>query len=123
MAGGIRPVDNDAIHTVREQMQSPEMMKLLADMMKHMSPEEIAKMGQQMGFNFTPKQAEQAKAAMDKLGPEKMHMLMSWAGKLSALFERGRLYMRMLLQQPLLILALVMLLLAVIMHRLGWIGS
>lgn len=108
---------------MRKQMKDPAMKKVMTEMMKTMTPEMMTSMSEQLGMKLTHEQAVQAQQAMASLSPETLDRLMMWAERAQKASDHARRAKNWLLGRPGLILAVVMLLVAFILHRLGYIGS
>lgn len=108
---------------MRKQMKDPVMKEMMAAMVKNMTPETMSSMSEQLGMKLSPEQAKQAHQAMANLSPDQLDRLMVWADRAQTAVAQARRVKNWLLGRPGLILAVVMLLLAFVLHRLGYIGG
>lgn len=108
---------------MRKQMKDPAMRQVMTEMVKTMTPEMMTSMSEQLGMKLTHEQAVQAQQAMASLSPETLDRLMVWAERAHKASDQARRAKNWLLGKPGLVLAIVMLVIAVILHRLGYIGS
>eukprot|EP00850_Spirogloea_muscicola_P018241 SM000165S02202 [mRNA] locus=s165:113664:116728:- [translate_table: standard] len=115
-------MSEDMQQTLRQQMRNPEMMKMMSEMMKGMSAESMAAMSEQMGMKMTKEQAGQAQQILQGLSPKQMEKVMLWADRAQRAAEVGRKAKEWLLGRWGLVLAVCMVLLAILLHYLGYIG-
>lgn len=107
---------------VRNQMNNPATRQMFSSMIQNMSPETMANMSEQFGIKLSHEEAVKAQTAMASLSPTEIDRLMNWAGRLQTGIDYARKIKNWILGRPGLIFSISMLFLAIILHRLGYIG-
>ncbi|CAI5472437.1 unnamed protein product [Closterium sp. Yama58-4] len=110
----------DPMQLQERLLNDPSTVKLMSDMMQQLSAEDIAAMSSRMGQNMSVEQAEQAKRMMQGLGPERLATVMKFAQKAQTAAARFREAVRWLLQRPVLLASIIILVIAVFIHYMGW---
>ncbi|KAL0390705.1 UNVERIFIED_CONTAM: Outer envelope protein 61 [Sesamum calycinum] len=106
----------DIQEQMRNQLKDPAMRQMFTSMMKNMSPEMMANMSEQFGFKLSREDAERAQQAMSSMSPDALDTMDSTRCR------RCQEDKELATGKPGMVLAILMLLLAVILHRFGFIG-
>ncbi|CAH1423982.1 unnamed protein product [Lactuca virosa] len=112
----------DMQEQLKNQMKNPAMHEMMSSMMKNISPDMMASMSEQFGYKMSREDAEKAQQAMSSLSPESIDKMMKWANRIQRGVEGAKSTKNWLLGRQGLAMALIMLLLAILLNWLGYIG-
>uniref|UniRef100_A0A0D9ZL26 Uncharacterized protein n=1 Tax=Oryza glumipatula TaxID=40148 RepID=A0A0D9ZL26_9ORYZ len=105
-------------------MGDPAMGKMVASVVQGMDPETVSIIGKQFGVDLSRDDAARLQDAMKKLSPENLERVMGWVNRARRAAEAARKAKEFLLgKRSWVVLAIVVLVLAFILHQLGFIGA
>ncbi|MCO5607758.1 hypothetical protein L7F22_061959 [Adiantum nelumboides] len=113
----------DMQEQMRQTMKDPAMKQMMASMLQNMSPESMVAMSEQMGYKLSREEAEKAQTALSNLSPDVLEKMMKWADRAQQAANIAKRGKNFLLGRAGLVLAIVMLIVAVLLHYFGIIGG
>jgi hypothetical protein len=116
-AGGMPSLPADAMERMQEQMKDPAAMKMVADMMKNMSPETLASMSAAAGMKMSASDAEAMAAAMQSMKPEHMAKLLAVTSAVQGAAAKAKAARAWVARNSMLVAALAVVLLALLLRR------
>uniref|UniRef100_A0A0E0KQW9 Uncharacterized protein n=1 Tax=Oryza punctata TaxID=4537 RepID=A0A0E0KQW9_ORYPU len=116
-------IEEEAEEEEGSEILPTTMGKMVTSVLQSMDPETISIIGKQFGMNLSRDDAANLQDAMKKLSPENLEKVMRWVNRARRAAEAARKAKEFLLGRRWLVLAIVMLILAFIVHQLGFIGG
>ncbi|KAG5378209.1 hypothetical protein IGI04_026051, partial [Brassica rapa subsp. trilocularis] len=114
----------DLQEQMRNQMKDPTMRQMFTSMIKNINPEMMASMSKQLGTKLSQEDDAKTQEAMASLSPEALEKMLKETKQMMAQtgIEKAKKAKKWLLGKGGLIFAICMFILAMILHRLGYIG-
>ncbi|KAM3192227.1 hypothetical protein ACQJBY_069452 [Aegilops geniculata] len=103
-------------------MANPAMWEMFTSMVENMSPDETANMSGLLGIKMSKEDAANAQQAMSSFSSQDLEKMMKWIGRAQRGVAAAKKTKDCLLGRKGFIFAVVMLIFAFILHRLGFIG-
>lgn len=111
----------EQMRAMQDRMKDPEAMKTMSKMMQNMSPGQLKDMGQAMGKNLSEEEAARFAQSIKSMKPEHIEKMLKVATALHSAGLKARKAKQWIAARPALVLAIVILLVAVLLRRWGWI--
>eukprot|EP00894_Picocystis_sp_ML_P000642 jgi/Pico_ML_1/51159/g2240.t1 len=109
------------MEALQKRMKDPEAVKTMSKMMQNMSPDQLKEMGQAMGKDISEEEAERFAQTMKSMKPEHIEKMLKVATALQSAGSRAQKAKQWIMSRPALVLAIVILLVAILLRRWGWI--
>uniref|UniRef100_A0A0D9W559 Uncharacterized protein n=1 Tax=Leersia perrieri TaxID=77586 RepID=A0A0D9W559_9ORYZ len=108
---------------VMNSMKDPAIQGLFTNMLQNMDPEVISDISRQFGMEINKDDAAKVQKAISSMSPENLDKMMRWMNRAQRAVEAARKAKKFLLARKGFMLALVILILAFILARLGFLGG
>ena len=107
---------------MEKQMNDPQNMEAMTNMMQNMSPEMLMTMSKQMGKDMTEEEAAKTLDMMKGMKPETVKRMMQAAKVMKQTTDSVKKATQAFMARPALVVAVLMLLVAIVLHFFGFIG-
>ena len=120
--GGLGDLTPEMMAQMEKQMNDPQNMEAMTNMMQNMSPEMLMTMSKQMGKDMTEEEAAKTLDMMKGMKPETVKRMMQAAKVVKQTTDSVKKATQAFMARPALVVAGLMLLLAIVLHFFGFIG-
>ena len=120
--GGLDDLTPEMMAQMEKQMNDPQNMEAMTNMMQNMSPEMLMTMSKQMGKDMTEEEAAKTLDMMKGMKPETVKRMMQAAKVMKQTTDSVKKATQAFMARPALVVAVLMLLVAIVLHFFGFIG-